>query len=297
MVTPENLEAIGNNLTRLPFSYKEAERVVLEAVRKGEWTGVETGVQSAGRRKVAKYRTCEMSVIIAEKSYRAVVVHSDAHDKRRQKKLARRLAESQQKAERMLKDARKVEYFCQKDAVIAAEKLRNKKSLYHCCECTVAEKATYARGRPPKNGERKVAKIRYILEGRVVERSDEIGQVREAAGCFVLLTNTPTVGGMAHSPADALIAYKEQHGIERNFGFLKDPMFVNAMFVKRPDRIEVLGFILLTSLLVWNLMQYIMRSGGVVSSSSTTTPPSTSSVQMRPSPVGMGRRPRHRHRT
>ncbi|MCL0075770.1 hypothetical protein M1O17_02685 [Dehalococcoidia bacterium] len=83
--------------------------------------------------------------------------------------------------------------------------------------------------------------------------------MREAAGCFVLLTNTPTEGEMAHSRADVLVAYKEQHGIERNFGFLKDPLFVNDMFVKRPDRIEVLGFILLTSFLVWNLMEHVMR--------------------------------------
>ena len=261
MVTPKNLQAQGENLfiTRLPFSYKEAERVVLEAVREGEWTGVETGVQSSRSRKAAKYRACDMTVTIGEKSYRAVVVHSDAHDKRRQKKLERRLAESQQKAERMMKDAQKVEYFCQEDAVIAAGKLRSEKSLYHSCECTVTEKVTYAKGRPPKSGERKVSKVRYILEGRVVERSDEVEQVRQVSGCFVLLTNTPTEGEMAHSPEDVLVVYKEQHGIERNFGFLKDPLFVNAMFVKRPDRIEVLGFILLTALLVWNLMQHVMR--------------------------------------
>jgi len=53
---------------------------------------------------------------------------------------------------------------------------------------------------------------------------------------------------MAHSPTDVLMAYKEQQGIERNFGFLKDPLIVNDIFLKRPDRIEVLGFILLTSL-------------------------------------------------
>ena len=37
MVTPQNLEALGDNLfiTRLPFSYKEAERVVLEGSEEG----------------------------------------------------------------------------------------------------------------------------------------------------------------------------------------------------------------------------------------------------------------------
>jgi len=271
MVTPNNLEALGNNLfiTRLPFSYKEAERVVLDAVRKGEWTDVETKALSSGIRKVAshkvtshkaaKYRVCDMTVTIGEKVYRAVVVHSDAHDKRRQKKLERRLRESRESAERMLKEASKVEYFCHEDAEAAAEKLRSEKTLYHSCQCQVEEKVTYARGRPPKNGARKVSKVRYILKGEVVERSDEVARIREASGCFVLLSNTSTEGEMAHSPTAVLMAYKEQQGVERNFGFLKDPLFVNDIFLKRPDRIEVLGFILLTSLLVWNLMEHVMR--------------------------------------
>ena len=99
----------------------------------------------------------------------------------------------------------------------------------------------------------------YVLEGEVVERSDEVVKARQAAGCFVLLTNVPTEGEMAHSPEEVLAAYKEQHGIERNFGFLKDPLIVNDIFLKRPDRIEVLGFILLASLLAWNLMEHVMR--------------------------------------
>ena len=47
--------------------------------------------------------------------------------------------------------------------------------------------------------------------------------------------------------------------IERNFGFLKDPLIVNDLFLKRPDRIEVLGFVLLVSLLTWSLMEHVMR--------------------------------------
>ncbi|MBU4193971.1 MAG: IS1634 family transposase [Actinobacteria bacterium] len=200
-----------------------------------------------------------MTVNIGEKGYRAIVVHSDAHDKRRQKKLKRLLSESREMSEGILKESVKTEYFCREDAEAAAGKLCGDRSLLHYCECTVAEKVTYCRGRPPKNGERKVSKVRFVLDGEVVERKDEVEHIREAAGCFVLLTNTPTDGDMAHSPQDVLAAYKEQHGIERNFGFLKDPLIVNDIFFKRPDRIEVLGFILLVSLLVWNLMCHVMR--------------------------------------
>ena len=53
--------------------------------------------------------------------------------------------------------------------------------------------------------------------------------------------------------------YKEQYGIEKNFGFLKDPLIVNSIFLKKNERIEVLGMVLLIALLIWRLMERTMR--------------------------------------
>ncbi len=64
---------------------------------------------------------------------------------------------------------------------------------------------------------------------------------------------------MAETGAGLLQAYKEQYGIEKNFSFLKDPLIVNDIFLKKPERIEVLGAILLISLLVWNLIEHTLR--------------------------------------
>ena len=259
MVTPGNLAALGGNLfiTRLPFTYAEAERVVAEAVEEGLWTAGPPAAPSSGTRKAATYRLCEQAVTIDERVYRAVVVHSSAGDKRRQKKLDRMLTASLAQAAESLKAAGKVEYFCREDAEAAAAKLAG--ARYHACECTVREQLIYARGRPPKNGARKVAKTRYVIEGVLVERAEEVERLRQVAGCFVLLTNVPTEGEMAHTPCEVLAAYKEQHGVERNFAFLKDPLIVNDLFLKRPERIEALGFILLAALLTWNLMEHVMR--------------------------------------
>ena len=261
-VTPANLEAIGDNLfiSRLPFTYSEADRVIEEAVEKNEWIAVDAEVRPPGSRPPANYRAADASVTLYDKSYRAVVVHSDANDKRRQKKLDHVLTESLEEAGGILEEVGKVQYFCRQDAEAAADKLRSEGSSCHYCDCVVTEKVTYARGRPPKSGDRKVSRVRYVLEGKLVERADEVERMRQSAGCFVLLTNVPEEGEMAHTPAEVLAAYKEQYGIERNFGFLKDPLIVNDIFLKRPERIEVLGFILLVSLLVWNLMEHVMRS-------------------------------------
>jgi transposase len=260
MVTPANLEAVGANLfiTRLPFTYGEAERVVSEAVEKGAWAAAPQPAPVSAGRRAAVYRTCEAATSIAGRSYRAIVVHSDASDKRRQKKLDRALSASREQAAEILREAGKTEYFCREDAE-AAGKLAGEASRYHSCEWAVREQPTYAPGRPPKNGERRVTKTGYVLEGRIVERADEVERLRQAAGCFVLLTNVPPEGEMAHTPCEVLAAYKEQHGIERNFSFLKDPLIVNDIFLKRPDRIEVLGFVLLASLLTWSLMEHVMR--------------------------------------
>ena len=84
--------------------------------------------------------------------------------------------------------------------------------------------------------------------------------MEEEAGCFVLLTNVPTAGDMAHSARAILTVYKEQHGTEQNYGFLKDPVIVNSLFLKKPERIEALGLVLLLALLLWRLMERQMRA-------------------------------------
>ena len=61
-------------------------------------------------------------------------------------------------------------------------------------------------------------------------------------------------------PAQGLLSlYKSQIGIEKNFSFLKDPAIVNSIFLKKAERIEALGMILLISLLIWRLMERAMR--------------------------------------
>jgi len=76
----------------------------------------------------------------------------------------------------------------------------------------------------------------------------------------VLLTNVPIAGDLAHSARDILTVYKDQHGTEQNYGFLKDPVIVNSLFLKKPERIEALGLVLLLALLIWRVMERSMRA-------------------------------------
>jgi transposase len=75
----------------------------------------------------------------------------------------------------------------------------------------------------------------------------------------VLIMNIPAYGPQAMSGREWLVAYKDQHLVERNFGFLKDDMIVNSLFLKTPNRIEALGLILVLALMIWRLMERTMR--------------------------------------
>ena len=264
MITPDNLAQVGDTLfiSRLPFTYSEADRVVTEAVRENRWTHVGSLAKTpTGRNNTpAVYRVCEKNVTIGDETYRAVVVHSSAHDRRRLKRIERQLKSSREETEERLKEVTDVTYFCRADAEAATERLRAKPGLFHSIEAEVVEQVNYARGRPPKNGQRTITSITFRVKGTVVERTVEAEQKRQEAGCFVLLTNVPSEGEMAHAGAGILAAYKDQHGIERNFGFLKDPLIVNDLFLKKPERVEVLGFILLVSLLIWSLIEHTLRN-------------------------------------
>jgi hypothetical protein len=87
----------------------------------------------------------------------------------------------------------------------------------------------YGRGRPRKDGTRRRQGTHYRVRATVTENEGAVAKLRETAGCFVLLTTIPVT---EKSGQDILTIYKEQDGIERNFGFLKDPLVVNDVFLK-----------------------------------------------------------------
>jgi transposase len=263
LVTEDNLAALRDTwfITRLPATYSECGRVIEEAVACNQWeeVGVLAQTPPTKHRPGTFYKAAEGGVTLYGKPYRAVVVYSSSQDQRRQKHLEREIKASYATLEATVYEAARQEYFCHADAEAAAAKLRALQSAYHWVEVGVEEHPKYGPGRPSAKLPRVVKALRYGLRVTLHERSEVIARKRQETGCFVLLTNVPTVGEMAHQARDVLQAYKEQHGIEQNYGFLKDPLIVNSLFLKKPERIEALGLVLLLALLLWRLVERTLR--------------------------------------
>jgi len=264
-VTPDNLQSADQRkiqfLTRLPATYKECSRAIGEAVAADNWIEIGTLNQTpaTAKRPAAYYQGFETTVELYERPYRAIVVHSSAHDKRRHKRIDRLLAQKRKKLESACKQLNAKVYFCRADAETAADKLYTAAAgSYHQLHCDIDKVAKYPRGRPAKDKPRTPIGYEYKLVVKITEDDTAVTPLRLEAGCFVLLCNFSSDGNL-WTAKELLSLYKDQSGIEQNFGFLKDSVIVNSIFLKKPHRIEVLGLVMLISLLIWRLMERCMR--------------------------------------
>jgi len=264
MVTQKNLLAIGDDIlfiSRMPATFSHCSKLISEAVEKDQWEdlGILSQTEPTKKRPAASYKTYDTEVIIKGRTYRAIVIHSSAHDKRRQKRIEKQLTAERDMLEKQCKEAVKNPFYCEADATAAGQKLKDQNTTFYNVDFEVEPILKYNRGRPKKDGTKQIKEINYGLCWKITEKEQSIAKLKEEAGCFVLLTNVTHLGEKQYEAYDILRTYKDQYGIEQNFGFLKDPMIVNGVFLKKPQRIEVLGLVLLLSLLIWRLIEKSMR--------------------------------------
>jgi transposase len=259
LVTNDNLALMKEGMdfvTRLPENFGACGRLISAAVASASWhdAGRLAHRNVRGKEVCARYRLREESLDLYGRTYRAVVVHSDVHDRRRQKRIDTTLEKDALALKETARALSRKEFFCLPDAQAAAQALKD--SALHQVSCAFESRPVYGRGRPGKSGIRPVKGVRYRVLAAVSENKAAVEKLREEAGCFVLLTTVP-VG--IKSGREILRIYKEQDGIERNFAFLKDPLVANDVFLKKPHRIEAMGLVLVLSLLLWRLMERTMR--------------------------------------
>jgi len=263
LVTEDNLTALGATLfiTRLPATYSECGRGIAEAVARNQWEEVGVLAQTPPPRHRAGpfYKVAESRVTLNGKTYRAVVVHSSSQDERRHKRLERELQESYATLEATVRALTQQTYFCRADAEAVAQKLCALPSAYHQVEVVVEECPQYGPGRPRRHKPRPIKALSYRLRPTLRAQAEVILRKRQEVACFVLLTNVPRQGEMAHSAREVLHASKNQQGVEQNCAFLQAPLMVNSLFLKKPERIEALGLVLLLALLLWRLIERALR--------------------------------------
>jgi transposase len=147
---------------------------------------------------------------------------------------------------------------CQTDAQNAWEKALKGKPSWLSATFTLKEQKQYQQAGRPKKGATPDHTIWYLTPKLEVDEH-EVAILANKKAAFIVATNILDTQRLSHE--EVISTYKEQGGVERGFRFLKDPFFLaSSVFVKKPERVIALSFIMVLCLLVYRLAEHLLRS-------------------------------------
>jgi transposase len=191
-------------------------------------------------------------------SERWVVVRTQASLQRAQQTIQRQVSKAQANWEQKCWHLGNRRFACEADARAALERELKGKPVWLEVHSELVAHPQYAgKGRPRKDAS--PTSQRWQMVTTVTVNQEQVEQETLRKACWIVGTNVldPTV----LSDQQLVTIYQDQGGVERGFRFLKDPLFLaSSVFVKKPERIMALSFIMVLCLLVYRLAEFRLRS-------------------------------------
>ncbi len=188
---------------------------------------------------------------------RWVIVRTHAQVQAAKEHIEKQVKKTQQQWEKRLWHLSNQAFACENDAHQAwKEALKGKPSWLIATFTWKEQKQYQQRGRPKKEALPDQT-VWYPVPKLAVDQQ-EVEAVARKKAAFIVATNILDAQRLA--PEQVIWTYKEQGGVERGFRFLKDPVFLaSSVFVKKPERVIALSFVMVLCLLVYRLAEHLLR--------------------------------------
>ncbi|MFM6374235.1 MAG: IS1634 family transposase [Microcystis panniformis] len=249
LYSQENLQLIQDLkwISRVPMTIKKAK----ELVRNVEIEEIEEIDAEEKKKRIALklegYKWKEEIVNYGGVKQIWLIVESEKRQKSDLEKLEKKLKKEEIQVEKLLKELKRKEFANPEQARYKLKGINKKLNFLKIEEIEIIESQS------------KQKKTVYKIECMIHQKAEEIAIRRKEAGRFILATNL--VDKEKLQPEEILKNYKNQQSCERGFKFLKDPLFfADSFFVKNPERIETMLFLMSLCLLVYNLGQRELRN-------------------------------------
>lgn len=261
LVTGPNLAALAATpmawLSRLPDTFGVAATAKAAAWATDAWIPLGRVAQAP---HAATYAASEQTGTIGDRSYRLVVYRSSSLDHRKAKTLDRELTQAQAAVDQTATALTGQDFACAADAEAAAATFQATVPRWWRYTTTVAS-ATVRDPRPRRGRPRRDDPVPTHTVYRVQVTAgprDDVAVTAELQrrSAFVLITTLPSD---RYDAAALLREYKGQTSVEQRFHFLKDPAFVDAVFLQKPERIQALGYVMLLALLLFSCLERRVR--------------------------------------
>jgi transposase len=188
---------------------------------------------------------------------RWVIVRTHAQLQATQEQMDKQVKKTRQEWEKRLWHLSTQTFGCETDARTAWDKALKGKPSWLMATFTLKAQQQYQQRGRPKRGSAPDQTVWSLLPTLAVDQAAVTALARKKAA-FIVATNILDAQRLA--PEQVLSTYKEQGGVERGFRFLKDPVFLaSSVFVKKPERVIALSFIMVLCLLVYRLAEHRLR--------------------------------------
>jgi len=247
LFTAKGLEAIKDKqihfISRVPNKLKEAKALI-----QSETSNTLTLLDE-------NYSFSEHTIDYGEMEQKWVLYKSALATQRGDKTLSKKLLLESTHSTKKAKKLMIQPFFCEADAKEALKNFKSKHPLVELKNETLHIKPKFkTKGRPKPNQE--PSHYEYYWQFAITMPKETLkNQSEEESGYFILATNNLTL-----TPEELLQEYKSQQRVERGFRFLKSPEFLSdALFLKKPQRIEAMLMIMTLCLMVYAALEYKIR--------------------------------------
>jgi len=244
-----------NYITRMPDNINEAKGLIERGV--GEF-GQQVAYRNAHNKDV-NYVVAESTGEYKLHTLKYAVVYSTALEPAKVKSTERKVKTEQAHLDRAIKKYQKRIFACLDDAereIVLLQTKRLLKANFH--EVTILPKLVEKKkpGRPSLDPSKNLTTIEYQL-CITYQRDDALIQERiRKESTFVLVSNDLNLSAEA-----MLLEYKTQSSVEKRFQQLKNPHFVNSLFLDKPERVEALAYLVLLTIMMLSEMEQVVRKG------------------------------------
>jgi transposase len=252
-------------VSRVPETSTAAQAMVQERLEFSPETSNETSEEMEGWQRSpdgTRHWWSRAQLDLPQGPERWIVVRTREGEERARATVQRQAEREQEAWQKRLWHLGNQTFACQPDAEAALAKACQRLPRWFQVTSSVTSSATSrptypARGRPRKDA---AASAPLVWQIQATLTRAPAALEREALRRATSIVGTNLLDVEAWPDAAVLDLYREQSVVERGFAFLKDPLFLaSSVFVKRPERIMALAFVMTLCLLVYKLAEGRVR--------------------------------------
>jgi transposase len=261
LVTKDNLNLLFDKeipfISRLPETFKISAELKEWAWSENQWQHLGSLVE---KKDAAVYQVQSTVRELNGHDYRFVVVHSSSLDKNKEKSIKKMIETQRKELLEACNELAKRKFFCEADARKELEIFLAKHDtpLFELNTEIKEEQIIKRRVGRPRKDEPINYQINYRAIPSLVSVNEQfVKDLKAKASTFVLITSI--LDDNEFPPGDVLREYKNQTAVELSFRFLKNPVYIDGIYVKNTERVVAIGYVFLMALLIYALLQRRVR--------------------------------------